>query len=61
MLIKEKKMTAFERAELTATVIKAALYAGSLIGGAVLISMAYQSWEYGCGLACLAFFLKEYK
>lgn len=54
-------MTAFERAELTATVIKAALYAGSLIGGAVLISMAYQSWEYGCGLACLAFFLKEYK
>jgi hypothetical protein len=49
-------MTAFERAELFAAVFQAVLYAGTLIGGAVLLSMAYQSWEYGCGMACLVLF-----
>ena len=51
-------MTSFERAKLGATLLKSVLYAGSLVGGAVLISMAYQSWEVGIGAACLVFFHK---
>lgn len=56
--MEKRKMTAFERAELTAAICKGLLFAGSLVGGAVLISMAYQSWEVGCGVAALVFFHK---
>jgi hypothetical protein len=49
-------MTAFERAELTATLFRGFLVVGSLVGGAVLLSMAYQSWEYGIGMASLVLF-----
>jgi hypothetical protein len=49
-------MTVFERTELLATTFKSLLIASSLIGGAVLLSMAYQSWEYGVGMASLVFF-----
>jgi hypothetical protein len=46
------------KAEFAAAVIVSALKAISLVGGAVLISMAYQSWEVGIGAACLVFFHK---
>jgi hypothetical protein len=49
-------MTSFKRAEFAATLIKSMLLATSLVGGAVLISMAYQSWEVGIGAASLVFF-----
>ena len=53
-----EQMEAFERASFAAALVKAALNSVSLIAGAVLISMAYQSWEVGCGVACLVFFHK---
>ena len=31
----------------------------TLFGGAILISMAYQSWEVGVGVACLVYFHKS--
>jgi hypothetical protein len=31
----------------------------TLVTGAVLISMAYQSWEVGVGAACLVYFHKS--
>jgi hypothetical protein len=52
------KLTAFERASLTADFFEAFLKATSLVLGAVLISMAYQSWEVGVGVASLVFFAK---
>lgn len=52
------RLEQYERAEFMASVIKSMLLAVSLIGGAVLISMAYQSWEVGIGVACLVFFHK---
>ena len=53
------RLEAYARAEMTAALIKAALNAITLIGGAVLISMAYQSWEVGVGVACLVYFHKS--
>ena len=55
------RLEAYERAEFAAALIKAALNAITLIGGAVLISMAYQSWEVGIGVACLVYFHKSEK
>jgi putative Mn2+ efflux pump MntP len=49
------------KAELITGIIIVALKAISLIAGAVLISMAYQSWEVGIGAACLVFFHKTVK
>jgi hypothetical protein len=43
------------------SIIIVALKSMSLIAGAVLISMAYQSWEVGVGAACLVFFHKTVK
>ena len=31
----------------------------TLFAGAILISMAYQSWEVGVGVACLVYFHKS--
>jgi hypothetical protein len=49
------------KADLVTGIIIVALKAISLIAGAVLISMAYQSWEVGVGAACLVFFHKTVK
>jgi hypothetical protein len=38
--------------------IRVVLNIGALVGGAVLISMAYQSWEVGVGAALLVYFHK---
>lgn len=52
------RLEQYAKAEFAAAVIVSALKAISLVGGAVLISMAYQSWEVGIGAACLVFFHK---
>jgi putative Mn2+ efflux pump MntP len=51
----------YAKANLVTGIIIVALKAISLIAGAVLISMAYQSWEVGIGAACLVFFHKTVK
>jgi hypothetical protein len=49
------------KADLITGIIIVALKSISLVAGAVLISMAYQSWEVGVGAACLVFFHKTVK
>jgi hypothetical protein len=48
----------YAKEQMIDAMIKGALNIIALVAGAVLISMAYQSWEVGIGAACLVFFHK---
>lgn len=48
----------YAKEQMVFAVIKGALNIVALVAGAVLISMAYMSWEVGIGAACLVFFHK---
>jgi hypothetical protein len=48
----------YAKEQMVGAIIKGVLNIISLVAGAVLISMAYQSWEVGIGAACLVFFHK---
>ena len=51
----------YAKEQMVVAIIKGALNIIALVAGAVLISMAYQSWEVGIGAACLVFFHKTVK
>jgi hypothetical protein len=51
----------YAKEQMIDAMIKGALNIIALVAGAVLISMAYQSWEVGIGAACLVFFHKTVK
>ena len=48
----------YEKEQMISAMTRGALNIIALVAGAVLISMAYQSWEVGIGAACLVFFHK---